>query len=153
MNFSLHILQLHFKQLIENRDTLLLTDHKPFCSAFSHLHLNFISEYVTYVSHIRGHKNIIADCLFRPANIVTLEVYDIQEIINHQKSDEELQQAKDNLKPYKTSKDEVIMYDISPPFPRPFFLQKLWKSLFDNLHSLLHPRKSAILRLINSRYY
>ena len=69
---------LQFRHHIEGRYVLLLTDHKPLCSAFKSVnpaksdrqqrHLSLLTEYLADVSYIKGSQNIVADCLLQPAN-------------------------------------------------------------------------------------
>lgn len=154
---------LHFKHLIEGRNVMLLTDHKPLCSAFKsqsslksdrqQRHLCFISEYVNDISHIRGSQNIVADCLSRPVNAITIDICDLQEIMKHQATDNEIQAFKDQLKPYTINQNETILCDTTLPFPRPFVTEKLRKSVFDSLHNLSHPGITSSRKIIKSRYY
>ena len=154
---------LHFKPQIEGRNVLLLTDHKPLCSAFKsqsslksdrqQRHLCIITEYVGDISHIKGSQNIVADFLSRPANAVTVDICDLPELASHQATDEEIILFRDQLKPYSIGNNKNILCDVSLPFPRPFVTQKLRKSVFDSLHQLSHPGIGASLKLITSRYF
>ena len=155
---------LHFRHQIEGRHVLLLTDHKPLCSAFKSVnpaksdrqqrHLSVLTEYLGDVNHIRGDQNIVADCLSRPANAVMLDVCDLPEIADIQSSDEETQKYSEKLRPFKLlSDDKGVLCDTSTPFPRPFVPEKLRESVFNSLHSLSHPGIKSTLRLIKSRYF
>ena len=154
---------LHFKHQIEGRNVLLLSDHKPLCSAFKsqtplksdrqQRHLSIITEYVSDICHIKGTENVVADCLSRPANSITIDVCDLQELVTHQQTDEEIKNFQENLKPFPVEENNSILCDVSLPYPRPFVTQKLRKSVFDSLHSLSHPGISASLKLIKARYY
>lgn len=154
---------LHFKHLIEGRNVLLLTDHKPLCNAFNsqstlksdrqQRHLSFITEYITDISYIKGSQNVVADCLSRPANAINVDLCDLQEILIHQENDAEIQSYIDRLKPYSVDKDRKILCDVSLPFPRPFVTHKLRKSVFNSLHDLSHPGIAGSTKLIKSRYF
>lgn len=155
---------LHFRHQIEGRYVLLLTDHKPLCSAFKSVnpaksdrqqrHLSLLTEYLADVSYIKGSQNIVADCLSRPANAVTLDVCDLPEIADVQSSDEETRKYSDRLKSFQLlSSDKRILCDTSTPFPRPFVPASLRMSLFNSLHSLSHPGIKSTLKLLKSRYF
>ena len=155
---------LHFKPLIEGHFVLLLTDHKPLCSAFKSTnpaksdrqqrHLSLLTEYIADISHIKGSQNIVADCLSRPANAVTLDVCDLPEIANAQVSDEEIKLYEDRLKSFKLlSDDKPILCDTSTPYPRPFVPASLRKAIFDSLHCLSHPGINSSQKVIKARYF
>ena len=155
---------LHFRHHIEGHYVLLLTDHKPLCSAFRSVnpaksdrqqrHLSVLTEYLADASHIKGNQNVVADCLSRPANAVMLDACDLPEISDVQSSDEETQTYSSRLKLFKSlNGDKGVLCDTSTPFPRPFVPETLRKSIFNSLHSLSHPGIKATLRLIKSRYF
>ena len=64
---------LHFCHLIEGREVLLLTDHKPICGAFHSLkpaksyrqqrQLAIITELISDIAHVKCNQNVVADCL------------------------------------------------------------------------------------------
>lgn len=63
----------HFSYLIEGRELLMFTDHKPLIHIFKTKHriklerlsrlVEFISQYSTNIQHISGISNVIADTL------------------------------------------------------------------------------------------
>ena len=73
----------HLRHLVEGRDFLALTDHKPLTfalSTHSHKytsrqirHLDFISQFTTDIRYVSGHANSVADVLSR-AQVGTLHV-------------------------------------------------------------------------------
>ena len=154
---------LHFKHQIEGRNVLLLTDQKPLCNAFKsqtplksdrqQRHLCIITEYISDMCHIKGDDNVVADCLSRPANSITIDVCDLQELAAHQKNDEEINVFRDKLKSFCVNENKFLLCDMSLPYPRPFVTHKLRRSVFDSLHQLSHPGTAATLKLIKSRYY
>ncbi|GBP73155.1 Transposon Tf2-11 polyprotein [Eumeta japonica] len=90
----------HFRHMLEARDFVIYTDHKPLCHAFKtgkdkcspeqYRHLDFISQFSTDIRHIFGRDNIVADTLSR---IVQLDnVVDFVKLANAQESDPELKQ-------------------------------------------------------------
>lgn len=157
---------LRFKHLIEGKDVMLLTDHKPLCNAFKsrtpsksdrqQRHLSFIIEYVTDVSYIRGDKNVVADCLSRldsEINQITLELCDMPSLAKEQQTDEEMSAYVENLKSFKLNESLIIYCDVATPYPRPYVPLKLRRSIFNNFHNLAHSGTNATTKLIKSRYF
>ena len=153
---------LHFKPQIEGRQVTLFTDHKPLVSAYKKTsllksdkqqrHLSIITEYVADIAYIRGDQNIVADCLSRPANAVTVDIYDLPALAEQQKNDQEIESYKERLKPFKLNSD-TILCDTSTPYPRPFVPLDCRKNIFNSLHDISHPGIKSTLKLIKARYF
>lgn len=153
---------LHFKPQIEGRHVTLFSDHKPLVSAFyscnqlksdkQQRQLSLISEYVSDMVYIRGDQNIVADCLSRPVQAVSVDLYDLPSLLELQKADAETQSKIPELKSFPVG-SEVIWCDTSIPSPRPFVPLPARKSIFDSLHNLSHPGVKASVKLIKSRYF
>ena len=116
-------------------------------------HLSLVSEYVADVCYIRGSQNIVADCLSRPTNAVTVDLYDLPALAQEQLTDEEIKSYASALKSFQIDGKLSILCDVSTPFPRPFVPKACRSSLFSSIHALSHPGVKASLRLIKSRYY
>lgn len=157
---------IHFKPIIEGRNTTIFTDHKPLSTAFKssnhaksdrqQRHLSIISEYVSDVVYIRGHDNVVADCLSRPAtniNALSVDAIDLPALAKLQKEDTEIIKYQEKLKSYAVNHDDKIWCDTSCIVPRPFVPVAARKLIFDSLHCLSHPGMKSTLRLIKSRYY
>lgn len=155
---------LHFKPQLEGHYVLLLSDHQPLCKAFysttpaksdrQQRYFSFLTEYVSDMSYIKGSQNIVADCLSRPANAVTIDICDLPEIANCQVADDETKLYADRLKAFKImSDDKQILCDTSTPYPRPFVPVSLRKAIFDSLHCLSHPGTIPTLKMIKARYF
>ena len=155
---------IHFKHEIEGRYVVLLSDHKPLCNAFHSLkesksdrqqrHLALLTEYLADAIHIKGSQNVVADCLSRPANAVLIDICDLPEISRLQKEDEEITNYKDKLSEYSYKGGSCgILCDVSTPYPRPFIVSSLRRSIFDSLHNLTHCGIKPTLTLIKSRYF
>lgn len=153
---------LHFRPQIEGRHVTLFTDHRPLVSAYrkttplksdkQQRHMSLISEYVADILYIRGQENIVADCLSRAVNAVSVDVFDLPEIAALQKEDEELQEHKEKLKNFPLGTEE-LWCDTSTPSPRPFIPSTLRKSLFCEFHGISHPGVKSSVRLIKARYF
>ena len=154
---------LHFKPQIEGRITTLLTDHKPLACAYKkpglmksdkqQRHLSLITEYISDISHIKGHQNIVADCLSRPVNAVSVDLFDLPALAENQKTDPEINGYRDKLIPFKISPENSVLCDTSTPYPRPYVPIKCRKDVFNSLHSLSHPGVRATSKLVKARYY
>lgn len=68
------------------------------------------------ISYTTGNQNIIVDCLSQPANAFAIDVCDLQEMVKHQATDEEIKHFHEQLKPYPINR-QTIQYNISLPFP------------------------------------
>lgn len=154
---------MHFKYQIEGREVLLITDHKPLCSAFKSLkpaksdrqqrHLGLLTEYINDISFIKGNHNVVADCLSRPANAIIVDVCDLPEISVKQNTDSEIHKFKDSLKNYVISPGKSILCDVSTPYPRPYVPVDLRKSIFDSFHSISHAGIKSSIKLIKARFF
>ena len=130
---------LHFKHQIEGRDVLLLTDHKPLCSAFKsktlaksdrqQRHLSFLTEFINDISYIRGSENIVADYLSRPCNNLTLDVCDLPALAEQQSDDVEMVDIKDRLVPFQINENLRLFCDNSTTNPRPYVPTKSRKQI------------------------
>ena len=155
---------IHFKHQIEGRNVVLLTDHKPLCTAFTSInpsksdrqqrHLSLLTEYLSDVSFIKGSQNVVADCLSRPANAIFIDACDLSEIAREQSNDIEIKGYSERLKPYKITHDDLtVLCDISTPYPRPYVPISVRKSIFHNLHDISHPGIRGTSKLIKARYF
>jgi len=67
----------HFRFMLEGREFLLFTDHKPLTSALfrssppwsarQQRHLSYIAEFTSSIVHLPGLENVVADALSRPS--------------------------------------------------------------------------------------
>ena len=153
---------LHFKPQIEGRNVTLFSDHKPLSQALKkktsmksdiqQRYLSIITEYVVDVSYIRGEDNIVADCLSRPVCVVTIDPCDLPAISESQKTDEELEKYKSQLKTYEIQASS-IWCDLSTFTPRPYIPEPLCRRIFDMFHNISHPGPTLTTKIIKSRYF
>lgn len=154
---------LHFKHLLDGRVVSLFTDHKPLVTAFKsqnsaktdrqQRHWTVISEYVNSVQYICGADNVVADCLSRNVQAISVDVFDLSSVATLQATDPEIETYKDRLKPFPQVDDKKLWCDVSTLQPRPFLPDKCRRPIYDNFHNISHPGVKGSLRLIKSRYF
>lgn len=96
----------YFRYLVEGRETVVFTDHKPLIYAFSQRpnkssprqqrHLEFISQFTTDIRHVKGSNNTVAHALSRVENITMPVIVSTDDIAAAQLDDEELQEILKN---------------------------------------------------------
>ena len=153
---------LHFKPQIEGRHVTLFSDQRPLASAYRKVmplksdkqqrYMSLIAEYVSDILYLRGGENIVADCLSRPTNAITVDLFDLPAIAREQEEDEEIKSYCDHLRKFPLG-DEQIFCDVSTPFPRPFVPVNSRKVIFETFHNISHPGTNASLKLIKVRYF
>ncbi|CAH8543108.1 unnamed protein product [Schistosoma haematobium] len=159
----------HFNFLLQGRDFIIMTDHKPLCHSFSTSYdkhsprearqLDYISQFTTDIRFIKGHTNIVADALSRrDINTMVLN-HDIslETLAKLHADDAELKACKEksslDLKPVPTPlSDEFIMCDTSTGNNRPFVPHACRRKIFQHLHGLSHPGIRATTKLITERF-
>ena len=103
-----------FRYMLEAREFILFTDHKPLTYAFKQRsdkssprqsrQLDFISQFTTNIQHIKGSDNITADTLSRIASINMPSPIDYSEIAKAQENDLELNSLLNNPQNLKIKK-------------------------------------------------
>ncbi|GFV51168.1 retrovirus-related Pol polyprotein from transposon 297 [Trichonephila clavipes] len=125
-----------FKHLLEGRNFVIYTDHKPITYAFHQKnekasprqlrHLQYISQFSTNICHISRGENIVADSLSRIESIS--EIY-YDKIADAQVDNEELNKLRLkpslNFKQYPLDSGKLLWCDISTANIRPFIPQPL----------------------------
>ena len=154
---------LHFRHLIEGRQVLLLTDHKPLCGTFYSLNpaksdrqqrqLAILTEFISDIEHVKGSQNIIADCLSRTILAVQIDACDLPALAEAQASDTVIQSFQDLKKFTIPGDNQFIWCDLSTPYPRPFVPSKLRESIFYSIYSIIHPGIKSSIKMIKARYY
>ena len=153
---------LHFRDTIEGRCVLLLTDHRPLVSALSNpqtgksdrqsRHLTIVNDLVSSVEFIRGADNVVADCFSR-VSAVHVETVDLDELARAQAVDDEIIASLPNFQPSLTPSGLTVYCDVSTPVPRPVVPKPLRAQVFHSLHDLYHPGVTASRRLVKARYF
>lgn len=124
----------HFKHIVEGREFVVKTDHKPLIYAFRQRpekasprqvnQLNFISQFTTQILHAKGEDNSVADALSRINTINMPPGLGARTIHEAQQGDEELARITANsslrLQPLAVEGHEINL---------------LFQLLFENRHS------------------
>lgn len=156
----------YFRHMVEAREFVIYTDHKPItfafhnrkenCSPRQFRHLDLIAQFTTDIRHISGKKNVVADTLSRVEEIV--QPLDHEKLAAAQHSDQELMQLVESANSLHIVKiklpgtDVEIFCDSSKQTPRPLVPRQLRRKVFESLHSLSHPGANATAKLVADRY-
>lgn len=158
----------YFRHLIEGRDTVIYTDHKPLIYAFDQRstkasprqqrHLDFIGQFTTRLVHVAGKDNEVADALSRINSIGLPVIVSTEEIAAAQQSDTELPELLANprslvLKRLRVDGNETTIYcDVSTENVRPYIPVPLRKRMFDVVHNTAHTSARTTRKAIASKF-
>ena len=156
----------HFQYMVEGRQFVVYTDHKPLTFAFaqkseSHSprqfrYLDLVGQFTTDVRHVSGKDNIVADALSRVAEIS--RALDFNELAKSQQDDGELRLFSGpntalELKKVRWLGGDADLYcDVSTDALRPFVTVPFRKQAFDSVHGLAHPGIEATTKLVTARF-
>lgn len=159
----------YFRYMIEGRQLVIYTDHKPLTHAFTKLgnsnelarrtrQLMFLSEFTTDIRYIEGSKNVVADALSRVETISCPTVLDYAEIAHAQASDAELADLR--LHSDKVFKEIVlpgcdipIVCEATSSKLRPYLPEQFRKLAFESIHHLSHPGIQTSRKLVKDRFF
>lgn len=150
-----------FKHLVEGREFVIKTDHKPITFALHQVaskasdrqlrQLDFIAQFNAPILHVKGEQNYVADALSRVDAIGMDIVLDATSISEAQLNDE--LPAKTSLKLQQVTIDgKLIWCDIGDNLVRPYLPPALRKTAFNLAHGLSHSSGRSTLRSVRSRY-
>ncbi|BES94023.1 Reverse transcriptase (RNA-dependent DNA polymerase) [Nesidiocoris tenuis] len=157
----------HFRYLLEARDFVVYTDHRPLTYAFQQQsdrtsptqarQLAFISQFTTRIEHLPGDQNVVADALSRIASITLPSKIDFDRMAQLQDNDEDLPNLLKNssLKLVQTvpvGGSSSLYCDVSNGFVRPYVPKSMRREIFDALHNQVHPGVRSTVRLVTQRY-
>lgn len=164
---ALYLATRHFRFLLEGRNFAAYTDHKPLVDAFSkksepwsarqQRHLAFISEFTTDIKHISGKVNVVADCLSRSINRVSLGL-DYTAMAKAQAEDTDLHTYNTTATGLKIVTMSVepggpeLLCDISTEIPRPIVPKDFRRRVFNAVHNLSHPGSRATVKLVSQKF-
>ncbi|KFD63933.1 hypothetical protein M514_23924 [Trichuris suis] len=154
-----------FRHLLEGRQFVVFTDHKPLTFAFNQKpdscsprrlrHLEFIAQFTTDIRHVTGSANTVADTLSR---IDEIHVFDPNFIADAQTTDDELKEILQNSTSLRLQKVPIpqshkeIWVDITSQQQRPYVPCALRREIFDAIHKLSHPGIRATTALLTARF-
>lgn len=158
----------HFRHILEGRDFIIYTDHKPLTFALrsppdrhaprEKRYLDFIAQFSTDIRFIEGSANVVADALSRSSiHLIGTTDIDLLGIAAAQTADPNYPTFS-NLPSLKLvslpllNSTEHILCDISTGKPRPYVPSSFRKSIFDHFHSISHPSIRATARIVSERY-
>lgn len=153
-----------FKHLLEGRNFMVLTDHKPLTFAFKQKNekasprqlrqLQYISQFTTNIHHISGKDNVVADGMSRIEEIAEIN-YEI--IAKDQAGDKELQQLLMESKSLKFKQctlptGKILWCDTSTTQIRPFIPKLHRYKLFQQMHNLAHLGVKSTVKLMTCKF-
>lgn len=160
----------HFHYLVEGRNPVIYTDHKPLIFALRQnpdkatprqfRYLDYISQYTTDIRYIHGEENLVADAFSRIEAITSIQTVSAKELANAQAHDPELlalvslENNRHSLRLEKVVSADLELYcDVSKfGYKRPFVPQSLRKRIFRQYHDLAHTGVKRTRHLISTRY-
>lgn len=156
----------YFRHMVEAREFVVFTDHRPLtyayknarenCSPRQYRYFDYISQFTTDIRYIPGAENVVADTLSRVEEVTT--TIDYRALAQSQESDPELQSLLEKGSSLKLKKitlvgSDIDLYcDVSTQPPRPYVTPELRNQVFDALHGLSHPGRTATVRLVTQRF-
>jgi len=148
----------HFRNILDGRKFLILTDHKPL------IHLNnlknpsprqlrqltFLSEFNFEISHLSGKDNLVADFFSRPdiSAISRLSLFSNTPLNTYTIDNKELAYFGDRFKLIDSA-----YYDTSiPGCVRPIIPVELRRKAFESVHNVHHPGSHHTYDLMHTRF-
>lgn len=161
----------HFKNLVEGRQIIVFTDHKPLIYAFSKLNsdkesprrirqLSYISEFSTDIRFISGNQNVVADALSRIETINCPTILDYAALAQQQASDEYLLQVlrvSDNNLQFKQfylpDCEKQVYCEVSSNKIRPYLTEDFRLLAFHSVHDLSHPGIKCSKQMVKQKFF
>lgn len=156
----------YFQHLLESRQFVIKTDHKPLTYVFAQrldkasprqlLQLDYISQFSTEIVHIKGEQNVVADALSRINEINMPSSLTTELIHEEQQQDEELQdllKSNTSLNLQRLTIDGKAIYcNIADGIVRPYLPQILRQQAFKIIHNLSHPSARVTCHHLKEKY-
>ncbi|ROT79028.1 hypothetical protein C7M84_002244 [Penaeus vannamei] len=158
----------HFQPSVEAKEFHILTDHKPLTFALhsrtprqyprEERHLDFISQFTTDISHIRGSDNEAADALSRvtiSAATLADDAVDYHLVSREQRQDTSLTPLLEGQTSLYLERVKIpnscddLLCNVSLGYPRSYILPSLHRRFFDAYHQ--HHGIRATQHLIRSK--
>ena len=154
-----------FDHVLEGREFIILTDHKPIIHAFSQRQdkasprqrrqLDYIAQFCTQIFHLKGEENPVADALSRIEAIDMPTAWDSAILAQAQVQDDELKQIRTNssLNLIKLDfNDNPVYCDVSTGIVRPYVPAALRRKAFDCTHEPAHPSARVTARSLREKF-
>lgn len=158
----------YFRHLLEGRQVIIRTDHKPLTYAFSQKldkasprqarQLDLIAQYSTRIVHINGDQNTVADALSRIEEINVPVITSTEELAQAQQTDTELRTILDtdtslNLRKFTLPGSVTPIYcDCSTEEIRVYVPGNLRRQIFNAVHRLAHPSGRTTSKQIRQKF-
>jgi hypothetical protein len=170
----------HFRFLLEGRNFIVFTDHKPLTFALSRAsdpwsarqcrQLAYVAEFTSDIRHVAGVDNVVADALSRPpvsaaapAAVAVVSSSSPTPVTGISFVDMAAQQrlCEDTLQTVKSTSLKIqacvvegacLWCDVSTGRLRPVVPEPARFAVFQAIHNLAHPGIRATKRLISSRF-
>jgi hypothetical protein len=155
----------HFQHIVEARNFILFTDHKPItyafqlkrdkCSPRQFNHFDFVSQFITDIGHISG-QDVVADILSRVESVTAPPSHN--ELAASQDSDIGLLKLLGSTTAPRLKKQLIpgttvsIYCDTSTGNPRPYSPAPRRPKVFQFVHELSHPGTKARARLVAQHF-
>lgn len=121
--------------------------------------MSFIAQFTTHIEHIAGSQNVVADSLSQIDSLRLPVEFNLNELAELQKSDEQLKLICDNLNhPLKLKRiqwgpDHTTVYcEITGEAIWPYIPDNLHDRVFHMFHNPAHPSGKITDRTIRQRY-
>lgn len=156
----------HFQHLLESRQFVIKTDHKPLTYAFAQRldkasprqlrQLDYISQFSTEIIHIKGEQNVVAEALSRINEINMPSSLSAERIHEEQEQDDELKNLltdDTSLKLQRLSIEGKLIYcNIASGIVRPYLPKSLRQQAFKVIHNPSHPSCRATCHQLKEKY-
>ena len=157
----------HFRYMLEARDFVIYTDHKPithaiFTSSDKHSprearQLDFILQFTSNIQYVKGEDNLVADALSRISISNINTNLDLHALALEQKDDPIITNNTSSLKLVLIKLPGItqsLYCDISKGItnPRIYVPHKYRTNIFHTVHNLAHPGANATLKLLTKTY-
>jgi hypothetical protein len=161
----------YFRHMLEGREFVLFTDHKPLTFAFKQKsekasprqlrHLDYIGQFTTNVQHISGKANIVADTLSRIQEVLIPKPVKYEAVAEAQENDEELKSllmtSTDSILHFKKisipDSNKQMYCDVSTGVIRPYIPPQFRRQVFESIHNLSHSGIRATTKLSSYKIY
>lgn len=155
----------HFRHQLECRRFTIKTDHKPLTYAFAQKsdkasprqlrQLDFISQFSTDITYVKGRENAVANALSRINTIDMPTALSSRVISEEQERDGELKNLIQHPLSLKLQRhnieDNTVYCDINDGIVRPYIPASLRRTAFNIVHGLLHPSGRTTARTLQEK--